>query len=129
MSDNESDTTMTVEFAAPRHRSINKSNARSASQDDQLANARNVALTNRRVKSKAKLEARLAELRAQLGTVDNEQLEKVVKHLIRTEEHHRSKLLKATDRQNEQINKINDSLHRLSAKIEQMRAPPTRIRP
>ena len=121
MSDNDSDHTMTIEFE-PRQKS-GKSVARTTSQADQLTKARNIALTNRRIKQKQKLTARIAELRAQIGNADNEQLEKAVKHLIKLEDHHRSKLLAVTERQNENVKKLNDKINRLTDKIEQIRFP------
>ena len=124
MSDSED--TMTVEFESRSKSS--RGVARSTSQDDQLTKARNVALTNRRMKTKEKLEARLIELRGQLGNIDNEHLEKAVKHLIKIEEHHRSKLLASYEKQNEQIRRLNDSVSRLADKVEQIRAPQIRTK-
>ena len=121
MSDNESDT-MTIEFE-PQCKSSKSVGRRSASQDDQLTKARNIALTRRRIKQKQKLTARIAELRAQIGDADTEQLEKAVKHLIKLEDHHRSKLLAATEKQNENIKKVNNNINRLTNKVEQIRNP------
>ena len=118
MSDNESDTTIAIEVG--RGKSSKISNA------DVLSKAREVALKNRRTRQKDKLAARLAELRAQLGDVDNEQLERVVKHLINTEDHHRSKLLAATEKLNDQMRKVNDNIQVLSGKMEHVR--PTRMK-
>ena len=123
MSDDDSETTMTVVFE-PRG---SKSAVRTNAQDEQLSKARDKALFNRRTKTKAKLEARLAELRTALGgDLNNEQLERAVRHLIHIEEHHRSKLSAATEKFNEQIKKVNENLHVLAGKIEQVR--PTRMK-
>ena len=124
MSDSED--TMTVEFESRSKSS--RGVARSTSQDDQLTKARNVALTNRQMKTIEKLEARLIELSGQLGNIDNEHLEKAVKHLIKIEEHHRSKLLASYEKQNEQIRRLNDSVSRLADKVEQIRAPQIRAK-
>ena len=84
---------------------------RSNAQTDQLARAREVALHNRRVKLKAKLEQRLAELRSKLPDLRNDQLEKVVRHLIELEDHHRTKLADATELWNKRLQSIFDEMH------------------
>ena len=65
---------------------------RSQQQDDQLSRARMCAIRNRKIRAKKICEERLMNLRQSLGDLHNDQLEKVVGHLIQTEEHHRSKL-------------------------------------
>ena len=81
---------------------------------DQLALAREKSLYNRRQKLKVKLEIRLAELRSKLGYIHDDQLERVVKHLIETEDHHRSKLNDHTEHFNKKLNDIHNSLHTIS---------------
>lgn len=83
---------------------------RTSAQDDQLARARETALKNRRVKLRDKLETRLADLRRKLGDLGNDQLERVVRHLIETEDRHRSKLADMTDHMNKTLQYIHDEL-------------------
>ena len=84
---------------------------RSHSQESQLAAARQVALDNRRKKLKVKLEAKLAELRSKIGDLRNDQLERVIKHLVETEDHHRSKLNDLTQISNQKLDGIHNELH------------------
>ena len=84
---------------------------RTSAQNEQLERARNKALYNRRVKLKAKLEQRLSELRAKLPDLRSDQLERVVKHLVETEDHHRGKLNDLTEMMNKRLQSIFDELH------------------
>jgi DNA anti-recombination protein RmuC len=84
---------------------------RSKSQEDQLAAARQIALDRRRQKLKVKLEAKLADLRSKLGDLRNDQLERVVKHLIETEDHHRSKLNELHQTFNQTLDGIHSELN------------------
>eukprot|EP00966_Prymnesium_polylepis_P017918 413392-Prymnesium_polylepis.4 len=86
---------------------------RSTSQDDQLARARNVALSNRRIKLKSKLEERLAELRRTMGDLNSDQMERVVKHLVETEDHHRTKLAHLVEKYTAQLAHVHDELKAL----------------
>jgi hypothetical protein len=83
---------------------------RSSAQVDQLSRAREKALKNRRLKLKLKMEHRLSELRQQLGDVNNETLEKAVKLLLQTEEHHRTKLNELPEITNEKLQSINNEI-------------------
>lgn len=93
-------------------------NGLSSAQESQLEKARSVALRNRRAKLKAKLEQRLELLRSQLGDLRNDQIERVVTHLIQTEDHHRSKLNDLTESMNHSLQQIHAELHALRKGIE-----------
>ena len=95
---------------------------RSKTQDEQLAAAREVALNNRRQKLRVKLEARLVELRSKMGDLHNDQLERVVTHLIQVEDRHRTKLHEAQESMNEKLKLIHTELHALK-KAKEHRAP------
>ena len=92
--------------------------SRSSAQEDQLARARHVALTNRRRALKAKLETRLAEIRSYLGDMSGDQLEKAVRLLVETEDRHRAKLSSLTESLTEQLKKVYDELHALKKGAE-----------
>ena len=99
----------------------------SAAQSDQLARAREVALNNRRVKVRAKMEARLAELRTKMGDLSNDQLDRVIRQLIETENHHRSKLASLTEKYTEELRTVNSQLRAIKALVE--RAPSKQVKP
>ena len=84
-----------------------------SAQKAQLARARETALYNRRSKLKTKLELRLSELRAQLGDLGSDQLQRVVTKLVETEDHHRSKLADLTEKINKRLQSIHEELHAL----------------
>ena len=91
---------------------------RSVAQHDQLARAREVALNNRRVKLRAKLEARLLELRSIMGDQSNEQLIRAVKHLTETEDRLRTKQAALTEKYNEQVKQVYDELRSIRKAME-----------
>jgi cysteinyl-tRNA synthetase len=102
----------------------------SDAQEDQLRNARAVALKNRRIRAKAKLEQRLAELRAALGDdISTPQMEKMVLKLIDTENHHRSKLAQLQEQHTQELADVKACIRKATAPREsvapKIRAPST----
>jgi hypothetical protein len=92
-----------------RHVGANVGHEWTDSQDRQLANARQVALRNRRERLQAKLEARLTELNAQLG-VSGPQMEKIAHAMMRHEEALRTKM-------NSHLTDISTQIHELKASL------------
>ena len=64
------------------------------------------------------MEARLAELRRVMGDLSNDQLDRVVKQLIETEDRHRSKLTSLTEKFTEELRKVHDLLRVVKATVE-----------
>ena len=90
----------------------------SAAQSEQLKKAREVALNNRRVRLRAKLEKRLIELKSVMGDFNDAQLERVVKVLVETEDKHRSRQTALTESLTEQLKKVYDEIHKVRKDVE-----------
>ena len=108
--DDDESTVMTIDFDEHPVTNPSKRNEHvkdlSSARKTQLERAREVALNNRRRKMRTKLEARLQDIRSKLGDLRNDQLEKVVLHLIQLEDHHRSKLSTLTQSLTEQLQNL-----------------------
>ena len=87
-------------------------------QADQLARAREIALNNRRVKTRARLEEKLSQLKLIMGDLNNDQLERTVKLLIETEDRHRSKQAALTESLTEQLKKVYEEIHKVRKDVE-----------
>eukprot|EP00966_Prymnesium_polylepis_P079668 1846136-Prymnesium_polylepis.1 len=81
-----------------------------SSQDRQLANAREIALRNRRERLQTKLLGRLTELNAQLN-VSAPQMEKIAHAMMRHEEELRTKMNSHLKDISTSINEVKASLH------------------
>ena len=101
-----------------RHRQRDGGGERSLKQADQLARAREIALNNRRVKTRARLEEKLSQLKLIMGDLNNDQLERTVKLLIETEDRHRSKQAALTESLTEQLKKVYEEIHKVRKDVE-----------
>lgn len=96
-------------------RGTGEAKPRSVKQDDQLARAREVALANRRVRTRRLLEERLAAIRAKMGDLSNEQLERAVRMLTETEDRHRSKLAALVEEHTSQLRRLTRAIEKPAA--------------
>ena len=112
------DTSTVLSVSVPKS-DAKATHARSTSQNEQLARARAVALNNRRIKLKSKLEERLSELRSVMDGMSNDQIERMVGRLIETEDRHRTKLATVVDRHAQQMSQLYDEVKTLKTMLSQ----------
>ena len=104
------DMSSVISFNLPKDGKSTDKN-RSASQNAQLARAREVALKNRRAKALEATEARLVSLRAAMGNnVTSDQMCGLVKHLAEVEDRHRTKLASIVEKYTQHLGKVYDEL-------------------
>ena len=118
--DDDADSVLTVDLRDPAPTETKSRSAPSrhvganvewtSSQDRQLANAREIALRNRRERLQTKLLGRLTELNAQLN-VSAPQMEKIAHAMMRHEEELRTKMNSHLKDISTSINEVKASLH------------------
>ena len=109
----------------PSHAKSDHSGCEKYDSYPQLKKAREVALQNRRIALKSKLELRLKSLKEKMGDLNDLQIQTVGKMIYDLEDRHRTKLENHTENHTEILRKTREELKYIRHLLEKSQGVPT----